>query len=111
MIFIDALKYSKKQLANAMAKWYDYQLYPPSDSTYEQLWEYVLNTADKCDHYAGTAKMGPETDTIAVVSPETLEVYGITGLRVVDASIIPTLSLVILKQPLWWSEKRPVTLF
>ena len=40
--------------ASAMVKWYNYQQHPPSDSTYEQLREYVLNTADKCDHYAGT---------------------------------------------------------
>ena len=76
--------------ANAMADWYDSQLYPPPDSTYEQLQEYVLSTAGSCYHYAGTAKMGAETDTTAVVSPETLEVYGVTGLRIVDASIIPT---------------------
>ncbi|XP_063988381.1 glucose dehydrogenase [FAD, quinone]-like [Diachasmimorpha longicaudata] len=39
-------------------------------------------------HEVGTAKMGPSTDPTAVVDPE-LRVYGIKGLRVIDASIMP----------------------
>ena len=39
-------------------------------------------------HPAGTCKMGPSTDSAAVVDPE-LKVYGISGLRVADASIMP----------------------
>lgn len=39
-------------------------------------------------HYSGTTKMGPPTDQGAVVNPE-LKVYGIRGLRVIDASIMP----------------------
>uniref|UniRef100_A0A0K2SZL3 Glucose-methanol-choline oxidoreductase N-terminal domain-containing protein n=1 Tax=Lepeophtheirus salmonis TaxID=72036 RepID=A0A0K2SZL3_LEPSM len=39
-------------------------------------------------HYSGTAKMGPPHDPSSVVNHE-LKVYGVKGLRVIDASIIP----------------------
>jgi len=39
-------------------------------------------------HPVGTCKMGPSTDKTAVVDPQ-LKVYGIKGLRVADASIMP----------------------
>lgn len=39
-------------------------------------------------HYSGTAKMGPPTDPGSVVNHE-LKMYGVRGLRVIDASIMP----------------------
>ncbi|CAB3863795.1 GMC family oxidoreductase [Achromobacter insuavis] len=41
-------------------------------------------------HPSGTAKMGPRADPLAVVD-ERLRVHGVSGLRVVDCSIMPTL--------------------
>ncbi|WP_435106432.1 choline dehydrogenase [Arhodomonas sp. AD133] len=41
-------------------------------------------------HAAGTCKMGPDGDPEAVVDPS-LQVHGLEGLRVVDASIMPTI--------------------
>ncbi|APX06767.1 glucose-methanol-choline oxidoreductase [Vibrio campbellii] len=50
----------------------------------------IRNRADTQYHPIGTCKMGTETDPLAVVDKD-LKVYGLAGLRVVDASIMPTL--------------------
>ena len=41
-------------------------------------------------HVNGTAKMGPASDPFAVVDAE-LRVHGLAGLRVVDASVMPSI--------------------
>ena len=55
----------------------------------EALEAYVRETCGTVFHPVGTCKMG--TDRMAVVYPE-IRVYGVEGLRVVDASIMPTLT-------------------
>ena len=50
---------------------------------------YIRDTCSTVWHPVGTCKMG--TDSMAVVDPK-LRVHGIQGLRVVDASIMPTIT-------------------
>uniref|UniRef100_A0A2H1VAE8 SFRICE_002128 n=1 Tax=Spodoptera frugiperda TaxID=7108 RepID=A0A2H1VAE8_SPOFR len=59
----------------------------PSDDFFKCLAQ--QHTAPE-NHQVGTCKMGPETDPMAVVDMQ-LRVHGIQGLRVADASIMPTL--------------------
>ena len=54
-------------------------------------WEtYIRQRADTIYHPVGTCKMGAAHDLMAVVDPQ-LSVKGVAGLRVVDASVMPTL--------------------
>jgi choline dehydrogenase len=61
----------------------------PERTSDEALLDWVKATAETTYHPVGTCKMG--TDPMAVVDPR-LRVHGIAGLRVADASIMPTLS-------------------
>jgi len=56
----------------------------------QALRDYVRSVSKTVFHPAGTAKMGAPDDRMAVVG-EDLKVRGLDGLRVVDASIMPTL--------------------
>lgn len=49
---------------------------------------YVRHMSSTLYHPVGTAKMGPDTDRFAVVDSR-LNVKGVKGLRVVDASVMP----------------------
>jgi choline dehydrogenase-like flavoprotein len=59
----------------------------PEVSTDEDYFNYACANAKTDHHPAGTCRMG--SDSEAVVSPQ-LKFNGIEGLRVVDASIMPT---------------------
>ncbi len=58
--------------------------------TEEGIRSYLHATASHHVHAVGTCKMGPATDELAVVDQEG-QVHGLEGLRVVDASIMPTI--------------------
>ncbi|XP_026482376.1 glucose dehydrogenase [FAD, quinone]-like [Ctenocephalides felis] len=52
-------------------------------------WRCFLKNSTSGNHQIRTCKMGPADDPTSVVDPSTLKPYGIQGLRVVDASVIP----------------------
>jgi choline dehydrogenase len=61
----------------------------PGDLTNAGLHDYLRNAVTTYWHESGTAKMG--RDTMSVVDGR-LKVYGVEGLRVADASIMPRIT-------------------
>ncbi len=59
-----------------------------SAQTDDELRDYIRHFAETLYHPVGTCRMG--ADTLAVVDAE-LRVHGLEGLRVVDASVMPTI--------------------
>jgi choline dehydrogenase len=63
----------------------------PEFETDEELAKLAGDIGTTIFHPVGTCKMGPATDPMAVVDAR-LQVHGIAGLRVVDASVMPTIT-------------------
>ncbi|MEZ5811746.1 MAG: GMC family oxidoreductase N-terminal domain-containing protein [Rhizobiaceae bacterium] len=74
--------------APPLAKYRHRELYTADARSDEALMQHIRNRADTVYHPVGTCRMG--VDDSAVVDPQ-LRVRGIEGLRVADASIMPTL--------------------
>ena len=63
-----------------------------------QIDAFVREHAETAYHPCGTCRMGSERDPLAVVDPQ-LRVIGVQGLRVVDASIMPSITTGNLNAP------------
>lgn len=76
-----------REIANtkAFADFNDGEVAPELNADLEQ---YIRKYAETIWHPVGTCKMG--RDAMAVVDPQ-LRVYGVEGLRVADASVMPTI--------------------
>ncbi|MBU0644453.1 MAG: GMC family oxidoreductase N-terminal domain-containing protein [Alphaproteobacteria bacterium] len=89
---VDCLVTSMKQIRDltsqpALKDWVTREVYPgPEVQTDEALAEYARAFVGSYHHQVGTCAMG--TSALSVVDPE-LRVYGVTGLRVADASVMP----------------------
>ena len=68
--------------------------------------DYVRSGAFGQWHACGTCRMGPAGDPLAVVDPETGRVHGVAGLRVVDASVMPTVPRANLNLPVIMLAER-----
>ncbi|MCO1337404.1 oxidoreductase [Kocuria polaris] len=93
---IDAFLFSLRQCREIMAQpaladgWGAVEAYPgPDVQTDEELVDYIRNNVVTYHHQVGTCRMG--TDADAVVDPR-LNLIGLKGLSVIDASIMPKIT-------------------
>ena len=92
-VVVAGMRLSRKMMhAPALAPYLDFEVYPGDGRGQDddELLEIARERGTSCYHLMGTCKMGPESDPSAVVDPE-LRVHGLSGLRVIDASIMPTM--------------------
>ncbi|SDB07952.1 GMC family oxidoreductase [Belnapia rosea] len=74
-----------------LARYLEAETLPGSQAqTDDELLDFAKRNGSTTYHLIGTARMGPETDPSAVVSDRLL-VHGMQGLRIVDASIMPSM--------------------
>ena len=89
---VAGLRWARKLAGQpALSQWMGAETRPGAASqTDAELLEYAQQSGTTIYHPVGTAAMGRTDDPMSVVDPQ-LRVHGITGLRVVDASIMPRL--------------------
>ena len=73
----------------AMQEWMKIEVLPGKDASEAEVEDYIRKSCGTYHHMVGTCKMG--IDSMAVVDPE-LKVHGLEGIRVVDASIMPSIT-------------------
>ena len=91
-VLLAGMKLARRLLSSGpMMKYYDREEFPGADKTSDDdLMTAAKQRGTTTFHLMGTCRMAPDTDPTAVVDDQ-LRVRGIDGLRVVDASIMPTM--------------------
>jgi choline dehydrogenase len=93
----------------AMARFNGGELSPgPRVETDEEILEWVARDAETALHPSCSARMG--TDAMAVVDPLTMRVHGTEGLRLVDASVFPTVTNANIYAPVMMVAERAADL-
>ena len=89
---IKGLKLAREILSQpALSRFVKREVLPgPGLRSDEQLFDYACAHAKTDHHPVGTCRMGRDSDPASVVTPD-LRVIGLSGLRVVDASVMPLL--------------------
>ena len=88
----DGLKIGREIFAgSAFAPYRDAEFKPGADVRSDaEIEQWIRGNCETIYHPVGTCKMGPDSDPMAVVDHR-CRVRGLVGLRVVDASVMPTL--------------------
>ena len=91
-VLLGAMKLARRLLHSEPLKpFIDYEAFPGLDvQTDDELLAAAKQRGTTTFHPMGTCKMGPASDPTAVVDDQ-LRVHGLEGLRVIDASIMPTM--------------------
>ncbi len=89
-VLVDGMKIGRRIIDNAaMDKYRAYEMNPGDAVQTDEEWlDFARRNGQTTYHVVGTCKMG--NDAMAVVDDQ-LRVHGLTGLRVADASIMPTM--------------------
>lgn len=91
-VMIDGVRLGRRLLrTSALGRYYESETSPdPKLESDDEILDYVRGMASTVFHLMGSCRMGPADDPRAVVGPD-LKVRGIEGLRIADASIMPTM--------------------
>ncbi|SCY03177.1 GMC family oxidoreductase [Microvirga guangxiensis] len=92
-VAVDSLRLVRRIVSMPALQKYRPEEYKPGAhlNTHDELLNGARDIGTTIFHPVGTAKMGIETDPMAVTD-ERLRVRGIEGLRVIDASVMPTIT-------------------
>ena len=91
-VVVAGLKLSRRLMhSRALSHYFDYEVYPGIEKqSDEELLQVARERGTTTYHQMGTCRMGPKSDPTAVVD-DNLKVYGLNNVRVIDASIMPTM--------------------
>jgi choline dehydrogenase-like flavoprotein len=91
-VLVKGMHWARRLLhTKALAPYFESDALPgPEVRTDDEWLDYARQYGSTAYHLIGTARMGPVTDRTAVVDDQ-LRVHGLQGLRVVDASVMPSM--------------------
>ncbi|WP_421793733.1 GMC family oxidoreductase [Hydrocarboniphaga effusa] len=93
-VLLAACKTTRRILESpAMKPYFDAELAPGPGVRSDDEWlDFAYKTGSTVYHPCGTAKMGPASNRMSVVDPASMRVHGVEGLRVIDSSIMPSVT-------------------